>query len=302
MPFTFSSSAPSVVRPSAKSTLHIARRNAASVPGRIGTHSSAWSAVPVRRGSMTTTLPPRADAVELTEDVGTREQRTTRRLRIATHADQVVGALDVGRRDLPHVPVHEDARDVLGPLVDRARRVDVRHPRLPDEQRHVATEREAVADGVADERGRRGDAVAVEHAVDQVLAAVERFVPRHLAPRVAVAHHRLTQTVGIVVQVTQGRALRAQVTLRPHVVAIPTDQRDVIALHVDLQPAHALTERTRDEMSLHRSSISRLKVVVPPADALHARALVHGLGSGTAPPPIWWRFGILPRRPSTLPE
>ena len=29
-------------------------------PGRIGTHSSAWSAVPVRRGSTTTTRPPRA--------------------------------------------------------------------------------------------------------------------------------------------------------------------------------------------------------------------------------------------------
>ena len=32
----------------------------ASVPGRIGTHSSAWSAVSVRRGSTTTTFPPRA--------------------------------------------------------------------------------------------------------------------------------------------------------------------------------------------------------------------------------------------------
>ncbi len=133
----------------------------------------------------------RADAVELTEDVGAREERTARRLGVAAHADEVVGALDVGRRDLPHVPVHQDARDVLGPLVDGARRVDVRHAGLPDEQRHVATEREAVADRVADERGRRGDAVPVEHAVDQLLAARERLVPRHLAPRVAVAHHRL---------------------------------------------------------------------------------------------------------------
>ena len=196
----------------------------------------------------------RADAVELTEHVGAREERTARRLRVAAHADEVVGALDVGRRDLPHVPVHQDARDVLGPLVDGARRVDVRHARLPDEQRHVATEREAVADRVADERGRRGDAVAVEHTVDQLLTARERVVPRHLAPRVAVAHHGLPQTVGIVVEVPEGRALGTQVALRPHVVAIASDQLDVLVLDVDLQSAHALTQRTRHEMSLHQSN------------------------------------------------
>ena len=55
-----SAMSPSSTRSSANNTLTMASRKAASVPGRIGIHSSARAAVPVRRGSMTTTLPPRA--------------------------------------------------------------------------------------------------------------------------------------------------------------------------------------------------------------------------------------------------
>ena len=60
-----------------------------------------------------------------------------------------------------------------------------------------------------------------------------------LAPRVAVADHRLAEAVGVVVQVAERRALRAEVALRPHVVAVAADQRDVLVLDVDLEAAHA---------------------------------------------------------------
>jgi hypothetical protein len=59
-PLVSSARRPRSTRSSAKSTWQTASSSAASVPGRIGTHSSARSAVPVRRGSITTTLPPRA--------------------------------------------------------------------------------------------------------------------------------------------------------------------------------------------------------------------------------------------------
>ena len=50
-----------------------ARSSAASVPGMIGIHSSARSAVPVRRGSITTVLPPRSRMRSISpEQVGTR--------------------------------------------------------------------------------------------------------------------------------------------------------------------------------------------------------------------------------------
>ena len=52
--------APGSARPSVTSTFAIAASNNASEPGRIDTHSSDSSAVFDRRGSTTTTLPPRA--------------------------------------------------------------------------------------------------------------------------------------------------------------------------------------------------------------------------------------------------
>jgi len=133
-----------------------------------------------------------------------------------------------------------------------------------------------VADRVADERGGGRDAVALDDAVDELLAARERFVPRHLAPRVAVAHHRLAQPVGVVVQVSERRALGAQVALRPHVVAVTADQLDVLVLDVDLQPTHALTERTRDEMSLHQSTISQLRRAGPDGESAEPGARRRG--------------------------
>jgi hypothetical protein len=59
--------------------------------------------------------------------------------------------------------------------------------------------------------------------------------------------HRLTDPVGIVVEVAERRALRAEVTLRQHVVAVAADQLDAVILDVDLQAAHALAQRTRHE-------------------------------------------------------
>ncbi len=52
--------APGSAIPSPTITLAIAASNNASEPGRIDTHSSDSSAVFERRGSITTTLPPRA--------------------------------------------------------------------------------------------------------------------------------------------------------------------------------------------------------------------------------------------------
>ena len=55
-----SATGPRSTRSSSTTTCTMAMSSAASVPGRMGTHSSAWSAVPVRRGSITITVPPRS--------------------------------------------------------------------------------------------------------------------------------------------------------------------------------------------------------------------------------------------------
>ena len=69
-------------------------------PGRIARCSSASSAVFVRRGSTTTSLPPRArERLQPPGDVGRGHQRAVRRVRVRAEHQEVVGAVDVGDRD-----------------------------------------------------------------------------------------------------------------------------------------------------------------------------------------------------------
>ena len=100
-PSTCSASAPGSTRPSAKSTLHQRERgSSASVPGRMKWCSSASSAVRLRRGSITTTLPPRSRiAAQPAAHVGRGHQAAVRRERVGAEHQQVVGAVDVGDRD-----------------------------------------------------------------------------------------------------------------------------------------------------------------------------------------------------------
>ena len=74
----------------------------------------------------------------------------------------------------PYMSMHDD---VLRPLVDGAGRVDRRELREPDEEPDVAAEREVVGGRVADVAGDRLLAVALDDAVQQLLAARERLVP-----------------------------------------------------------------------------------------------------------------------------
>ena len=60
IPSTKSAARPGRARPSELITWSIAASSHTSVPGTTGTCSSATSAVSVRRGSITTTRPPRA--------------------------------------------------------------------------------------------------------------------------------------------------------------------------------------------------------------------------------------------------
>jgi len=80
IPFVIAASRPGRTRSSANSTCATASSSAASVPGRIATHSSACSAVPVRRGSITITFPPRARIASSRASSRAREQAALRRV------------------------------------------------------------------------------------------------------------------------------------------------------------------------------------------------------------------------------
>ncbi len=180
-----------------------------------------------------------------------------RRVRVGAHHHEEVGALDVGHGDLPHAAVHQVRADVLGPLVDGAGRVDHRDARQTDEDADVAAEAHVVREGVADVRRDRFDPVLLDHRREQFRAPSERFFPTHLAPLVAVAHHRFAQAIGVVVQVTERRALGADVALAPHVVAVAADELHLLVLDVDLEAAHRFAERTGTQMDLALRRVDR---------------------------------------------
>ena len=67
------------------------------MPGRIKWCSSAASAVSLRRGSTTTSLPPRSrSALQPAAHVGRGHQRAVRRQRVRAQHQQVLRAVDVG--------------------------------------------------------------------------------------------------------------------------------------------------------------------------------------------------------------
>ena len=110
-----------------------------------------------------------------------------------------------------------------------------------------------MAGGIADERGHGLDAVLVEHAVQQFLAAGEGFVPGGLAPLRIVggtlADHRHADAVGVLVEATQRGALGADESVRPHIVAVGTDHLDVVLrVEMHLETAHALAQRALAKM------------------------------------------------------
>jgi hypothetical protein len=107
-----------------------------------------------------------------------------------------------------------------------------------------------VGQRVADVGGDRLDAVLGDDGGEQLVAAPEGLVPAHLAPGLAVAHQGSSQAVGIVVEVADGRALGAQVAPAPGVVAVGPDELDLVAGHVDLQPAHRLAQRAGAQVDL----------------------------------------------------
>ena len=189
-----------------------------------------------------------ADAVELAEDVRTREERPLRRLRVPAHDDPVVRPGDVRRRDRPHAPVHQRRGEVLRPLIDGARGVDDGQRREPDEQAHVPAQREVVGGRVADVAGDRLGPVRLDHAGEQLVATREGGGPVDLVPSVAGAHHRHPDAVGVVVEVSERGALRADVSLRPHVGAVAADAIDPAVGDPDLKPAHRLAQRARTEV------------------------------------------------------
>ena len=166
-------------RPLRTITAAIASSSAASVPGRIATCSSASRAVSERRGSTTTSLPPRWRSLRSRPRMsGAVIARAVRDDRIRADAEEVVAAIDVGHRHRERRPVEVIRRGEARAHVLRSRSVDVARAERLVETRAHQQRAVVVDDGIApvDRDGVR--AVALLHAAKAVGRFVERFVPR----------------------------------------------------------------------------------------------------------------------------
>ena len=194
---------------------------------------------------------PLADAVDLADQVGVRQQRSVGRVRVRAHDHEQVGAGDVGDRDAPRAAEELGADDVLRPLIDGARRPGDLDAGEAGDRAGVAAQRVAVDVGVAHVDGDRAHAVLGHDRGQQLFAAGERLGPRDLAPLVAVADHRHADAVGVVVQFAERGALRAEEALAPHIGAVAAHPRDPVAVGLDLQAAHRLAQRAGAEVRRH---------------------------------------------------
>ena len=139
--------------------------------------------------------------------------------------------------------VQKAAGDVLRHLVDGRGRVDIPCAERLDERPDRERVREVVCVRVTDVDGNRFRAVCCDEGCESPLDLGKCVLPRHLDVVAVAAHERATQSVGIVVQCTERRSLRADEALRERVVRVPADPRHVPVLDLDPQAAGGLTER-----------------------------------------------------------
>ena len=203
--------------------------------------------------------------------VGRGHEAAVRRERVRAQDHEVVGAVDVGDRDAQAGAEHEAGRDLFGHLVDGAGRVQVPAPERLDQhavvqltgevvdvvhQQEIALRAVTRAERVHLLGGDRGDELVGEglraHDDDPAprtrretpVDLGEGVVPRHLVPRITLAHLRLAQAVGIRIELLQRRALRAQEAVAEHVLAVAAHERDLAPLEAQLEPAGRLAQGT----------------------------------------------------------
>ncbi len=173
-------------RSSAKSTWTSAKSSSASVPGRIGWCSSASSAVRERRGSTTTSLPPRARSARSRPRMsGAVSSEPLEASGLAPSISRCIVRSTSGIGTVSAGAEHQRGGDLLGPLVDRARRVDALAAQRLEQHAAVEQRGEPVRGRVADVDGDRVAAVGLEQRREPLGDHAQRLVPAR-GPQLAV--------------------------------------------------------------------------------------------------------------------
>ncbi len=240
------------------------------------------------------------DRAQAPAHVGRGQQAAVGGERVGAEDQQVVGAVDVRHRDRQRAAEHQRRGDLLRPLVDRARRVDVAGAERLGE--HAAVEQRRPC------RARRGCRCRARRRRDRApraAAAGGWSISANASSHVAGANepsgcsqHRRAQAVRVLVQRLDRDALGAQEAVREDVVGVAADLDELVALEGQLEPAGRLAERAGAEGGArHRASLPALPrpagagtlpiaavrqhVAAPQRDPVRARSVRHAHASLT---------------------
>ena len=164
-----------------------------------------------------------------------RHETSVRHDRVRTQHQQEVGAIDVRDWNRKRVPEQEEARSMLGVLVDRARREAAARIERLEQERDVADSAEVVGSRISEIDPDGGVAIPQLDAGQVLGDIVERLGPRNFLPAARRAPNRPPQTVRILLNLLQRDGLRTDVSAAERILFIGSDSNDPIGLHLDEQ-------------------------------------------------------------------
>ena len=184
------------------------------------------------------------EVFELAGEVGHRGHTSVGDQRIGPYDHQVIGALDVGHGERQRAAVEVAAGDVLGHLIQRAGGVDVSGLECAYQLRCVQRTGDGVRVGISQIHPHRGAAGGRGDPLQSLDGGGQRLIPTRLDQLAVAADQGDTQPVGIVVQLGEAGALRADEPMAEDVVAVAAGTGDPAVVDGEDQPAGCLAERT----------------------------------------------------------
>src|SRR5262249_27120385 len=195
----------------------------------------------------------RTDAPEATAHVGGGHQAAVRDERVRAEDEEELGPVQIGYWNEREMAEHAQGDEHLRQLVSGARGVDVPRAQRARERQRVRHQAEVVRDGIAVIDRDRVAAVLAPRANQTFGCAIQRVVPRRLAPARTLAEERDAKAIGVVVEVGERRCLGADVPAAEQIVRIAADRPDLLTLDVDQDAAPGLAKRAGGDVDRSHS-------------------------------------------------
>jgi hypothetical protein len=202
---------------------------------------------------------------------GDRHHRALRDRRVATEDQHEASAIQIGYRHQELVPVHPGGHEQVREHVHGDGRVDVAASQRGDKILLEEHQLVVVGGRVAPVQRDGVGAVRLPNRSQAARRQLDGVGPRDRLPAGLGAPKRSEQPVGVVVQVGEGNALRADRSSTQRVVRVPPNSSDAVVLDGHAQTAAGLAEGT-GPVNDARDGRSPGLSAGPPADHRSRRA------------------------------